>query len=70
MSALFDFKAFLTVVLLTICTCTYVKLKAPSILAEKTGFRGLFWKGARIGERLSPWVGISCFVMGCTVLFF
>ena len=37
MSALFDFKAFLTVVLLTICTCTYVKLKAPSMLADKTG---------------------------------
>ena len=38
MSALFDFKAFLTVVLLTICTCTYVKLKAPSVLAERTGY--------------------------------
>ncbi|KAK9820478.1 hypothetical protein WJX72_010759 [[Myrmecia] bisecta] len=69
MSALFDFKAFLTVVLLTICTCTFVKLKTPSILSERTGFRGLFWKAARIGERLSPWVALGCFAMGFTILF-
>ncbi len=37
MSALFDFNAFLTVVLLTVCTCTYIKLKAPAVLAQKTG---------------------------------
>ena len=50
MSALFDFKAFLTVVLLTICTCTYIKAKFPSLLNDRTGFRGLFWKAARIGK--------------------
>lgn len=53
MSALFDFKAFLTVVLLTICTCTYIKAKFPSLLNDRTGFRGLFWKAARIGEQLA-----------------
>lgn len=37
MSALFDFNAFLTVVLLTICTCAYVKMRAPGILSERTG---------------------------------
>jgi hypothetical protein len=31
MSALFDFRSFLTVVLLTICTCTYVKMRAPQV---------------------------------------
>lgn len=50
MSALFDFKAFLTVVLLTICTCTYIKGRFPALLNDRTGFRGLFWKAARIGE--------------------
>ncbi|EIE26767.1 hypothetical protein WJX75_006855 [Coccomyxa subellipsoidea] len=69
MSALFDFKAFLTVVLLTICTCTYIKGKFPSLLNDRTGFRGLFWKAARIGERLSPWVAISCIFMGFTTVF-
>ncbi|XP_024367963.1 uncharacterized protein [Physcomitrium patens] len=70
MSALFNFQSFLTVVLLVICTCTYVKIQAPKIMDQKTGFRGFFWKAARIGERLSPWVGGCCFLMGFTVLFF
>jgi Protein of unknown function (DUF1242) len=43
MSALFDFKAFLIVLLLTICTCTYVKLKAPSVLSDKTGCERLLF---------------------------
>ena len=38
MSALFDFNAFLIVVLLTICTCTYVKTRAPRLLSVKTGY--------------------------------
>lgn len=37
MSALFDFKSFLTVVLLTICTCTYVKLMRPNLLTHREG---------------------------------
>jgi hypothetical protein len=37
MSALFDFTAFLSVVLLTICTCTFVRMRAPGMLAERTG---------------------------------
>ncbi|KAF8064498.1 TMEM167A [Scenedesmus sp. PABB004] len=68
MSALFDFQSFLTVVLLTICSCTYYKLINPGGLTQTTGFRGLFWKAARIGERLSPWVGIACVAMGFSTL--
>lgn len=69
MSALFDFQSFLTVVLLFICTCTYYKLIYPGGLVQKTGFKGLFWKAARIGERLSPWVSIACIAMGLSILF-
>lgn len=68
MSALFDFQSFLTVVLLTICSCTYYKLINPGGLTQTTGFKGLFWKAARIGERLSPWVAVACFVMGIAIL--
>ncbi|KAK9838089.1 hypothetical protein WJX81_000415 [Elliptochloris bilobata] len=68
MSALFDFRAFLTVVLLTICACTFVKARFPKLLSERTGFRGLFWKAARIGERLSPWVALGCIIMGFALL--
>ena len=37
MSALFNFNSFLVTVLLTICTCTYVKLIYPAALNVKTG---------------------------------
>lgn len=70
MSALFDFNSFVVVVLLTICACTYVKLIYPAALTVKTGFKGLFWKAARIGERLSPWVGIGCIVMAVVTLLY
>lgn len=43
----------------------------PSLLdAYKTGFSGIFWKSARIGERLSPYVCIACIVMAFYVLLF
>ena len=30
---------------------------------NKTGFLGIFWKCARIGERLSPWVSLRSAVV-------
>ncbi|CAF1698040.1 unnamed protein product [Brassica napus] len=56
MSALFNFHSFLTVVLLVICTCTYLKMQFPAILEQKTGFRGFFWKAARIGRPSFPFL--------------
>ncbi|KAL6565931.1 hypothetical protein OROHE_004986 [Orobanche hederae] len=50
MSALFNFHSFLTVVLLGICACTYVKIQFPALLEQRTGFRGVFWKAARIAR--------------------
>ncbi|URE42355.1 hypothetical protein MUK42_32782 [Musa troglodytarum] len=70
MSALFNFHSFLTVVLLVICTCTYIKMQFPAILERKTGFRGFFWKAARIGERLSPWVAFGCFAIERAIFSF
>ncbi|GJN35705.1 hypothetical protein PR202_gb24507 [Eleusine coracana subsp. coracana] len=56
MSALFNFNSFLTVVLLVICTCTYIKTQFPAILNDRTGFRGFFWKAARIAwPKLQRW---------------
>jgi len=70
MSALFNFQSLLTVVLLLICTCTYVHAVVPSILDRyKTGFPGIFWKCARIGERKSPWVAVFCVAMALNELF-
>lgn len=70
MSAIFNFQSLLTVILLLICTCAYIRSLAPSILdRNKTGLLGIFWKCARIGERKSPYVAICCIVMAFSILF-
>ncbi|KAF9530834.1 hypothetical protein CPB83DRAFT_810303 [Crepidotus variabilis] len=71
MSALFNFQSLLLVILLFICTCTYVRAVAPSLVdRNKVGFPGLLFKAARVvGERLSPYVGLACLTMAITHLF-
>merc|ERR1712135_93273 len=70
MSALFNFQSLLTITLLLICACAYIRSLFPSLLdRNKTGFLGMFWKCARIGERKSQYVGIACVLMGINILF-
>uniref|UniRef100_A0A8C0HGD0 Protein kish n=2 Tax=Buteo japonicus TaxID=224669 RepID=A0A8C0HGD0_9AVES len=53
-SAIFNFQSLLTVILLLICTCAYIRSLAPSLLDKnKTGLLGIFWKCARIGNFFS-----------------
>ncbi|KAF9005164.1 hypothetical protein BDQ17DRAFT_380778 [Cyathus striatus] len=53
MSALFNFQSLLLVILLFICTCTYVRSVAPWLVDKnKHGFPGLLFKAARIGIKL------------------
>uniref|UniRef100_A0A8C9VKB5 Protein kish n=1 Tax=Scleropages formosus TaxID=113540 RepID=A0A8C9VKB5_SCLFO len=52
MSAIFNFQSLLTVILLLICTCAYIRSLVPSLLDKnKTGVLGIFWKCARIGKK-------------------
>ncbi|KAF2895417.1 hypothetical protein ILUMI_10754 [Ignelater luminosus] len=70
MSAVFNFQSLLTVVLLLICTCAYLRSLFPSIMdRNKVGVMGTFWKCARIGERKSPWVAACCLIMAFSILF-
>lgn len=70
MTALFNFQSLLLVILLLICSCTYIRAIFPSLLdANKAGFLGLFWKAARIGERLSPFISLWCIVMAVRIFF-
>ncbi|KAF6210927.1 hypothetical protein GE061_014039 [Apolygus lucorum] len=70
MSALFNFQSLLSVILLLICTCSYIRAIVPAILdRNKTGFLGTFWKCARIGERKSPYVAACCVLMAVSILF-
>jgi hypothetical protein len=58
------------VILLTICTSTYAHAIFPSMMdSRKDGIFGIFWKAARIGERLSPYVGVCCLLMAVGFLF-
>ncbi|KAB5585447.1 hypothetical protein GE09DRAFT_1210064 [Coniochaeta sp. 2T2.1] len=67
-SALFNFQSLLLVILLLICTSAYVHQMFPAILdRNKNGFMGIFWKCARIGERLSPYISICCVLMAISL---
>ncbi|RWS30909.1 protein kish-A-like protein, partial [Leptotrombidium deliense] len=69
-SALFNFQSLLAVILLLICSCTFVRAIFPAIIdRNKTGILGIFWKCARIGERKSPYVALCCITMAFTILF-
>ncbi|CAB1097829.1 conserved unknown protein [Ectocarpus siliculosus] len=72
MSALFSMPDLLTVILLLICVCTYVRGYRKGIFdvedGSHSGLRGLCWKAARVGERLSPYVSAALLVMAGRVL--
>uniref|UniRef100_A0A1I7YDM4 Protein kish n=1 Tax=Steinernema glaseri TaxID=37863 RepID=A0A1I7YDM4_9BILA len=71
LSAIFNFQSLISVLLLLICTCAYLRSLVPNIIdRNKEGVLGVFWKCARIGERLSPWISVGCFFMAAVVLFF
>merc|ERR1712071_673872 len=69
-TALFNFQSLLTITLLLICACAYIRSLFPSLLdRNKTGFLGMFWKCARIGERKSQYVAVACVMMAVNILF-
>ena len=83
MFGILKFQTFLMVVLLFICSCTYLHGVFPAWLdRNKSGCvarlsthpflkrtdilrspLGTFWRAARVGERLSPYVGLCCVLM-------
>ncbi|EEY19244.1 Protein kish-A like protein [Verticillium longisporum] len=69
MSALFNFQSLLLVILLLICTSAYTHQIFPSFMDNrKDGVVGIFWKFARVGERLSPYVSLACVFMAVSLL--
>nr|XP_019013729.1 uncharacterized protein I206_01800 [Kwoniella pini CBS 10737]OCF52510.1 transmembrane protein [Kwoniella pini CBS 10737] len=59
----------MAILLLMICTCTYIRGTAPGLIdRNREGFLGLFFKCARIGERLSPYVSLACIAMAITII--
>ncbi|NXK90736.1 KISHA protein, partial [Formicarius rufipectus] len=69
-SAIFNFQSLLTVILLLICTCAYIRSLAPSLLDKnKTGYVCLVCVCPLPGERKSPYVAVCCVVMAFSILF-
>jgi hypothetical protein len=82
MSAIFSLYSLTKILLLLICSCTYVHLQWPSILEKynpitnkgnpnaknKNSILSLFWKLARIGERASFYVSALLFAFGVSQL--
>jgi len=70
MSAILNFKSVLVVLLLFICSATFLRQQRPSLFREKKpGLFGLVYKASVIGTRLSPYVSLSCLLMAGAVLF-
>ncbi|GAB7330422.1 hypothetical protein MBLNU13_g02038t1 [Cladosporium sp. NU13] len=69
MLGILKFQTLLLVVLLFICTCTYLHGVFPAFLdRNKNGPLGTFWRAARVGERLSPYVSLCCVAMAVSLL--
>ncbi|QDS76345.1 hypothetical protein FKW77_002864 [Venturia effusa] len=70
-TAIFNFQSLLLAILLLICTSTYIHSIVPGFMdRNKDGLFGIFWKCARIGERLSPYVSLACIGMAISVFFY
>jgi phage-related holin len=73
MSALFNFHAFMVMLLLFICLCSYLGDIFPGTIRQSKeytkGFKGMVRKAAVIGDRLSPWVSLACFAFGAANIF-
>lgn len=55
--------------LLLICTSAYMHDMMPSLLDKRkdTVPMSFFWKFARMGERLSPYVSLCCVAMAVSI---
>lgn len=70
MTALLNLQAMLVVLVLSICTCSFLRPSLPRLIDRKAeGFRGVAGKLAVIGDRLSPYVSLACVIMAATTLF-
>ncbi|CUG92880.1 GPI-anchored surface protein, putative [Bodo saltans] len=71
MSAILSFESTVFVLLLLVCTATYLRQYRPTLFhRDHTELHKKFlYKCSVVGDRLSPWVALGCFVMAIRVLF-
>ena len=67
---IFNLQSIAVVILLAICTATYLRPHLPSYIDPRLkAFPGVFGRFAVVGERLSPYVSLGCFSMAAVTLF-
>lgn len=65
MSALFSLDSLVRVLVLAICTITYLKQHFPSLVSRnRKGMQSVLHKFSVVGERLSPFVALACMALG------
>ncbi|VDM01796.1 unnamed protein product [Schistocephalus solidus] len=73
MVSAYSFDGFLTIGLLLICTCAYMR-RVPKLrswlFSENKGFWGIMYKSAVIGIRLHFVISLTCMAMAVYLLFF
>ena len=71
MSALFNFETVLYVLLLIVCSATYLRQFRPTLYHRDSAelYKKFLYKCSVVGDRLSPWVSICCLVLAFRVVF-
>ncbi len=71
MSAFFHFESTIFVLLLLICTATYLRQYRPTLFhRDHTELHKKFlYKCSVLGDRLSPYVAAGCVVVAFRILF-
>lgn len=71
MSAILSFESTIFVLLLLVCTATYLRQYRPSLFHRDSVelHKKFLYKCSVVGDRMSPWVAFGCLVMAIRVLF-
>ena len=72
MTVLFNFESTLYVIVLTICTATFVRSYYPSLFTRQSQelHKKCLYKCSVIGERCSPLIALVCVWMALRFIFF
>lgn len=72
MSVLFDIETILYILLLAICTATYLRQFRPTLFHRDSSelYKKFLYKCSVVGDRLSLWVSIACLCLAFKFLFY
>ncbi|EPY31087.1 protein kish-A [Strigomonas culicis] len=71
MSVLFDFETVVYILVLLICSATYIRQYRPTLFHRDSQelYKKCLYKCSVVGDRLSLWVAAVCVILAFRVLF-